>query len=170
MPRIYIAVAVALAALVTGCAHPQQKATPLAKVSGVKVLLPTPEAPKITGVDCAKESGSVDTLPQRLREAASGALASAGFLIVDDAAAPHDLEAKIDSEVSYCNAAAHIAQGTAGISLFKGGAVVHRSADSGELTSSPGLTELFSDVVSALLRDPAVIASLGARENVTATP
>jgi hypothetical protein len=161
-----VVVALAVIALVA-CPGPERvRATPPAKaaVGGKRVWLKKPDAPKVTGADCDKDKATLDALPDRLRDAAAGALASVGFAVVDDEKAAHELEARVDSDVTYCNSAIHSAQGSAGVSLAKDGAVVHRSAEPGELGNPAALSSLMSDVVDNLVRDPAVVAAFGAEK------
>ncbi len=155
----FVVAALALGVL-AGC--PRKPAPPpprpKANVAGLAVLLEAVPAPKVSAAGCP--DGVLASLPDRLSQAASGALAAAGFQVVSAADAAHLLNARIDSDVSYCNAQVGVASGAAGLSLLKGDAVIHRATGNGELSTPAAAGSLMSDLIDDLVHDPEVIRTV----------
>lgn len=163
LPRSAPVVVVALiAALGTLAACPRKPAPPpprpKANVTGLAVLLEAVPAPKVAATGCP--DGVIASLPDRLTQAASGALAAAGFQVVTAADAAHVLNARIDSDVSYCNGQVGVASGAAGLSLLKGDAVIHRATGNGELSTPAAAASLMSDLIDDLVHDAEVIRTV----------
>lgn len=131
---------------------------PKAKVAGLAVLLEAVPAAKVAATGCPEPV--LASLPDRLSQAAAGALAAVGFQVVSTADAPHVLSARIDSEVSYCNGAVGVASGAAGLSLVKGEAVIHRATGSGELSTPAAADSLMGDLIDELIHDAEVIRAV----------
>ncbi len=154
-----VVVALALGAL---AACPRKPAPPpprpKANVAGLAVLLEAVPAPKVSAAGCPE--GVIASLPDRLSQAASGALAAAGFQVVSAADAAHVLSARIDSDVSYCNADVGVASGAAGLTLVKGDAVIHRATGNGELSTPAAAGSLLRDLIDDLVHDAEVIRTI----------
>lgn len=131
---------------------------PKANVAGLTVLLEAVPAAKVSASGCP--DAVIASLPDRLSQAASGALAAAGFQVVSAADAAHLLTARIDSDVSYCNDKVGVASGAAGLSLLKGDAVIHRATGNGELSTPAAAGSLMTDLISDLVHDAEVIRTV----------
>ena len=154
--------AVAIVALLGACPrkpeppHPR----PRANIAGLAVLLEAVPAAKVSAVGCP--DAVLASLPDRLSQAAGGALAAAGFQVVSSADAAHALSARVDSDVSYCNGQVGVASGAAGLSLVKGDAVIHRATGNGELSTPAAAGSLMNDLIDDLVHDAEVIRTVDA--------
>ena len=70
------------------------------------------------------------------------------------------LTARVDSDVSYCNGQVGVASGSAGLSLIKGDAVIHRAAGNGELSTPAAAGSLMTDLIDDLVHDAEVIRTV----------
>ncbi|OGQ10401.1 MAG: hypothetical protein A2138_06225 [Deltaproteobacteria bacterium RBG_16_71_12] len=155
-----VIVVVALCSSLAGCPRKPEPPPPRPKanVAGVTVLLEAVPGAKVSAAGCP--DAVIASLPERLSQAASGALAAAGFQVVSAADAAHLLTARVDSDVSYCNGQVGVASGSAGLSLIKGDAVIHRAAGNGELSTPAAAGSLMTDLIDDLVHDAEVIRTV----------
>ena len=153
-------IVVAIAALLSACPRKPEPPPPRprAKVAGLTVLLEAVPGAKVSASGCP--DAVIASVPDRLSQAASGALAAAGFQVVSTADAAHLLTARVDSDVSYCNGQVGVASGAAGLSLVNGEAVIHRSTGNGELSTPAAAASLMTDLIDDLIHDAEVIRTI----------
>ncbi len=131
----------ALCAAWFGCTPNLPNAVTSEQASKTRVFVDDTVAITHTDDDCLLH---YDAFEQSLPRAVRGELVKAGFTVVTDPRAPHDLEARIFGHFTYCKESGSCINGSADVNLHHYGELIeHYRFDTGddECTSSPTVDE-----------------------------